>query len=124
VVEHLRLRVPRASRAAWLEAERGSWEPWLQRQPGFQGRELFWDAQQEEGVLLIRWASREQWKAIPLQELEQVQQRFEQLALAALRRSPAAGAGSAGPNPFPLLFSGELEPLATAAPPALPTPVP
>ena len=60
VVEHLRLQVPQESREHWMVAERGSWEPWLKQQPGFLGRELFWDPATEEGTLLIRWSSREE----------------------------------------------------------------
>jgi uncharacterized protein (TIGR03792 family) len=104
VVEHLRVKVPAEARQAWLEAERGSWEPWLERQPGYLGRDLLWDAEREEGTLLIRWASRDQWKGIPLAELEVVQERFEQLARQAT--------GSRQGNPFPLVFEGELQPSA------------
>jgi uncharacterized protein (TIGR03792 family) len=104
VVEHLRVKVPAEGRQAWLEAERGSWEPWLAQQPGYLGRDLLWDAEREEGTLLIRWASREQWKAIPLAEVEAVQERFERLARLAT--------GSRQGNPFPLVFEGELQPAA------------
>lgn len=102
VVEHLRVRVPAEARQAWLEAERRSWEPWLAQQDGFLGRDLFWDAEREEGTLLIRWASREQWKRISEAEVEAVQERFEELA----RTATGAERG----NPFPLLFEGELVP--------------
>ena len=102
VVEHLRVKVPSEARQAWLEAERGSWDPWLAQQPGFLGRELLWDSDREEGTLLIRWASREQWKQIPEAEIEAVQERFEQLARQATGQSQG--------NPFPLLFEGELQP--------------
>jgi uncharacterized protein (TIGR03792 family) len=102
VVEQLRLRVPAHQRQAWLDAERGSWGPFLARQDGFLGRELFWDPGREEAVLLIRWASRTQWQSIPTPELEQVQERFEQIA--------RQGTGVAAGNPFPLVFEGELEP--------------
>jgi len=104
VVEHLRVKVPARARQAWLEAERGSWEPWLAEQEGYLGRDLLWDAEREEGTLLIRWASREQWKAIPLEEVEAVQERFEQLARQAT--------GTRQGNPFPLVFEGELQPAA------------
>ncbi|MBM5807257.1 MAG: TIGR03792 family protein [Cyanobacteria bacterium M_surface_10_m2_179] len=104
VVEHLRVKVPAEARQAWLEAERGSWEPWLTQQPGFLGRDLLWDPEREEGTLLIRWASRAQWKAIPLAEVEAVQDRFEQLAREAT--------GTPEGNPFPLVFEGELQPAA------------
>ena len=102
VVEHLRIKVPANGRQAWLEAEQGSWEPWLQKQDGFLGRELLWDSAREEGTLLIRWASREQWKAIPEAEVEAVQERFEELAREAT--------GQRQGNPFPLVFEGELIP--------------
>jgi uncharacterized protein (TIGR03792 family) len=104
VVEHLRVKVPAEARQAWLEAERGSWDPWLQRQQGYLGRDLLWDPEREEGTLLIRWASRDQWKAIPQQEVEAVQERFEQLAREAT--------GTRQGNPFPLVFEGELQPAA------------
>jgi uncharacterized protein (TIGR03792 family) len=104
VVEHLRVRVPAEARRAWLEAERGSWEPWLAKQEGYLGRDLLWDAEREEGTLLIRWASREQWKQISAAEVEAVQERFEQLARTAT--------GAAEGNPFPLVFEGELVPAA------------
>jgi len=102
VVEHLRLKVPAEARDAWLEAEQNSWEPWLAQQDGFLDRELLWDPEREEGTLLIRWASKDQWKAIPAPEVAAVQQRFEQLARQAT--------GTAMGNPFPLVFEGELQP--------------
>ena len=104
VVEHLRIKVPADGRAAWLQAEHGSWEPWLEQQDGYLGRDLLWDSEREEGTLLIRWASREQWKAIPEAEVEAVQEHFEQLA----REATGQGQG----NPFPLVFEGELIPAA------------
>ena len=104
VVEHLRVKVSSEARQAWLEAERGSWDPWLAQQPGYLGRELLWDSEREEGTLLIRWASREQWKQIPEAEIEAVQERFEQLARQATGQSQG--------NPVPLLFEGELQPAA------------
>jgi uncharacterized protein (TIGR03792 family) len=102
VVEQLRLRVPAEQRQAWLQAERGSWGPFLARQDGFLGRELFWDPARQEAVLLIRWASRAQWQAIPTAQLQEVQERFERIA----RQATGASEG----NPFALVFEGELEP--------------
>jgi uncharacterized protein (TIGR03792 family) len=109
VVEHLRLKVPVDSLAAWLQAERDTWEPWLQRQDGFLGRDLLWDAEREEGILLIRWRSRQQWLAIPESEIAAVQQRFEAAARRALAEDPAAAHDATTLNPFPMVFAGELE---------------
>ena len=104
VIEHLRISVPEQGRQAWLEAERGSWEPWLAQQTGFLGRDLLWDPETEEGTLLIRWSSRQAWKAIPSEEVDEVQARFEQLARKEMALSQAMD------NPFPLVFEGELLP--------------
>lgn len=120
VVELLRLRVPAAARHAWLTAERNSWEPWLRRQRGFRGRQLLWEAEPEEGILLIHWASRDAWKAIPQREIDATQARFEAEARAAL------GLAATAANPFPLLAAGEIRQLAVTtaaaadAPPAGP----
>ena len=102
VIEHLRISVPAEGRDAWLEAERGSWEPWLAQQSGFLGRDLLWDPETEEGTLLIRWSSRKAWKAIPSEQVAEVQNRFEQLAREAMALPQEMD------NPFPLVFEGEL----------------
>ena len=104
VIEHLRISVPAQGREAWLEAERGSWEPWLAQQSGFLGRDLLWDPETEEGTLLIRWSSRQAWKAIPSEQVAEVQNRFEQLAREAMALPQEMD------NPFPLVFEGELLP--------------
>ncbi len=109
VIEHLRVSVPAAARQAWYEAEQATWEPWLRSQAGFLGRELRWDGEREEGQLLIHWASRAQWHAIPRDEIEQVQERFERLAHAALERLGVVG---------PLEAIAESERFAAATPSA------
>ena len=102
VIEQLRLAVPASHRELWLQAEASSWQPWLEQQVGFEGRELFWAPEREEGLLLIRWGSREQWKAIPSEEVQRVQEVFEARVNQALNRDPGAA------PLFPLLTEGEL----------------
>ncbi len=116
VVEHLRVKVPADARGAWLRAEEESWGPWLQRQDGFLGRELLWDAEREEGLLLIRWRSRRQWLAIPASEIEAVQGRFEAAARRALALEPGAREPAGAVNPFPLVHAGELQWVAQTPP--------
>ena len=101
-IEQLRLQVPSAHRTLWLQAEARTWQPWLEQQEGFENRSLYWDPDREEGVLLIHWASRAQWKAIPEEEVVRVQALFEADVNQALNR-PA----NAAPL-FPLLTEGEL----------------
>ena len=102
VIEHLRLHVSDQERQAWLEAEKGSWEKWLKEKKGFLGRKLFWDPEREEATLMISWATRNEWKSIPQEEIDAVQKHFEELA--------RQGTGRDRGNPFPLLYEGELLP--------------
>ena len=102
IVEQLKLDVPKKFKHAWLKAEEGSWEPWLLKQDGFIGRQLFWDPKFEEATLLIGWESREAWKEISQTEINLIQQDFEKIA----RKETGETSG----NPFPLIFEGELNP--------------
>ena len=102
VVEHLKLDVPKKYRNAWLKAEQGSWEPWLLKQDGFLGRQLFWDPKVEEATLLIGWESKEVWKKISQSEVNLVQLDFEKIAREEI--------GQSSGNPFPLIYEGELNP--------------
>ncbi len=102
IFEMIRLHVPKSSKQAWLNAEKGSWEPWLVKQNGFIDRQLFWDQQREEAMLLISWASREQWKEIPQSDVDFVQKHFEELA--------REGTGKDLGNPFPIKYEAELLP--------------
>ena len=102
IVEHLKLDVPKKFKNAWLKAEEGSWEPWLLKQDGFLGRQLFWDPKEEEATLLIGWESRAVWKSISQTEINLVQNDFEKIA----RKETGERSG----NPFPLIFEGELNP--------------
>ena len=102
IVEYLKLDVPKKYRNAWLKAEAGSWETWLQKQDGFLGRQLFWDPKAEEATLLIGWESRKVWKSISKSEINLVQLDFEKIA----REETGQSSG----NPFPLIYEGELNP--------------
>jgi uncharacterized protein (TIGR03792 family) len=101
VVEHLRLQVPADAKEIWIEAELQTWDPWLREQKGFLGREVLWDNRRQEGVLLIHWATRQDWIAIPEAMVAAVQERFE----AAAKKRLSLPAHSA--NPFPLVYAGE-----------------
>ncbi len=102
IIEFLRVSVPSSEKDAWLHAEKQSWEPWLKKQNGFLGRQLFWDPQKQEGLLLISWASRSEWKSIPQDEIDNVQELFQEIAMDLT--------GNNVENPFPLKFEGELFP--------------
>ena len=100
VIEELRLKVPADSKAIWLNAEKEIWEPWLSSQDGFLGRQLFWDKEKEEALILVTWKSKNLWKSIPMSEVNVVQQKFEDNVKTAL---------NIGENPFELIYEGELD---------------
>ena len=100
VIEELRLKVPAQFKEVWLEAENQVWEPWLSSQDGFLGRQLFWDKEKEEALILVNWKSKKLWKSIPMSEVNVVQQKFEDNVKAAL---------NVGENPFKLIYEGELD---------------
>ena len=102
IVEYLRLHVPNQDRNAWLIAEQKTWEPWLKKKKGFLGRQLFWDPETEEALLLISWANRSEWKMIPNKEIDSVQNAFEEIANNLT--------GTKGGNPFPIKSQGEFLP--------------
>ena len=100
VIEELRLKVPADVKAAWLNAEKEIWEPWLSSQDGFLGRQLFWDKEKEEALILVTWKSKKLWKSIPMSKVNLVQEKFEDNVKTALKLEE---------NPFELIYVGELD---------------
>ena len=102
VIEHIRLSVPGENKNSWLLAEKKSWEPWLKEKSGFLDRQLLWDKDKEEAIVLITWSSRREWKSIPQAEISSVQEIFEETARELTNQKVG--------NPFPIVFEGELLP--------------
>ena len=100
IVEELRLSVPFELKETWLKAEKKVWEPWLSKQKGFMGRQIFWDKQKQEALILVNWESKKLWKSIPISEVNVVQEKFEDNVKTALNLSK---------NPFELIYEGELD---------------
>jgi len=100
VIEELRLKVPADAKAAWLNAEKKIWEPWLSSQDGFLGRQIFWNKEKEEALILVNWKSKKLWKSIPMTEVNVLQDKFEDNIKTALNLSE---------NPFKLIYEGELD---------------
>ena len=99
VIEELRLKVPSEYKEVWLNIEKKIWDPWLSSQDGFLGRQLFWNKEKEEALILVNWKSKNLWKSIPMSEVNLVQQKFEDNVKTAL---------NVGENPFVLIYEGEL----------------
>ena len=100
VIEELRLKVPARFKEIWLKTEKKIWEPWLSSQDGFLGRQLFWDKEKEEALILVNWKSKKLWKSISMSEVNVVQQKFEDNVKSAL---------NVGKIPFELIYEGELD---------------
>jgi uncharacterized protein (TIGR03792 family) len=78
VIEHLVVRVPVAGQRRYLSADAEVWTAMLARQPGFAGKEIWADEDDPECLhLIIRWASREDWDAIPKPLLEATEAAFQ-----------------------------------------------
>ena len=100
VIEELRLKVPADAKEVWLNAEKEIWDPWLSSQEGFLGRQLFWDKEKEEALILVTWESKKLWKSIPISKVNLVQERFEDNVKTVLKVEE---------NPFKLIYEGELD---------------
>ena len=100
IVEELRLSVPSEFKETWLKAEKTVWEPWLSKQEGFMGRQIFWDKQKQEALILVNWESKKLWKSIPMSEVNIMQEKFEDNVKTILNLSQ---------NPFELIYEGELD---------------
>ena len=99
IIEELRLKVPSDLKKTWLEAEKKIWEPWLSRQDGFLGRQIFWNAEKQEALILVNWENEELWKSISMKEVNKVQKIFEDN----IKRNLNVEI-----YPFELIYEGEL----------------
>ena len=99
VTEELRLEIPSKFKEVWLKAEKEVWEPWLSKQDGFLGREIFWNRKKEEALILINWENKKLWKSISMKEVNEIQEKFEENVKKSL---------NVNENPFKLIYEGEL----------------
>ncbi len=99
VTEELRLKIPFEFKEVWLKAEKEVWEPWLSIQDGFLGRQIFWDKEKEEALILVNWENKKLWKSISMNEVNEVQEKFEENVKTSLNKNV---------NPFELIYEGEL----------------
>jgi len=99
VTEELRLKIPSKFKKIWLQAEKEVWEPWLSIQDGFLGRQIFWDKEKEEALILVNWENKKLWKSISMNEVNEVQEKFEENVKTSLKTNV---------NPFELIYEGEL----------------
>tara|TARA_B100000212_G_scaffold326416_1_gene288885 strand:- start:144 stop:581 length:438 start_codon:yes stop_codon:yes gene_type:complete len=99
IVEELRLSVPLKYKETWLKAEEEVWEQWLSKQDGFLGRQIFYNQNKEEALLLVKWKNRNLWKNISDEEVNKVQKIYEETVVNSL---------GVETNPFEFIYEGEL----------------
>ena len=99
IIEELRLRVPFQYKDNWINAEKEVWEPWLANKKGFLGREIFYNKEKEEALVLVKWANKSLWKSISVKEVNEMQSIFEENVKNDLKLDR---------NPFVLIDEGEL----------------
>lgn len=77
VIEFLKIKVTAENREKYLQLDQEIWTKALAKCPGFLGKEVWLNPDKPtEVILIIRWASREEWKSISAQLLEQIEQQF------------------------------------------------
>ena len=99
IVEELRLSVPLKYKETWLKAEEEVWEPWLSKQDGFLGRQIFYNQKTGEALLLVKWKNRNLWKNISDEEVNKMQKIYEETVISSL---------GVETNPFKFIYEGEL----------------
>lgn len=79
VIELLKCKVDPDWREQYLQKDAEVWTKALAECPGFLGKEVWLNSEEaSEVILVIRWATKEQWKSIPEELLNQVEQEFAQ----------------------------------------------
>lgn len=80
VIEWLKIRVRPELREQYIQKDAEIWTAALAGFPGFLGKEVWiHPIDLSEIVLVIRWASREQWKAFPPERLQELEAAFNQV---------------------------------------------
>ena len=99
IIEELRLNVPNKYKETWIKAEEEIWEPWLSKQDGFLGRQIFYNQKKGEALLLVKWKNRNLWKNISDEEVNNIQKIYEETVISSL---------GVETNPFQFIYEGEL----------------
>ncbi len=75
-VEVLRFAVAADERDEFIEVETGVWTDFLRRQDGFLAKEVWVPVEGDDALVVIWWASLEQWKRITAEQCAEVDERM------------------------------------------------
>lgn len=81
VIEWLKFQVPPELWEAFIQRDEEVWTAGLQKFPGFLGKEVWIEPEQNEVVLVIRWQTQEDWDAFPSEEGERLDQAMGELRM-------------------------------------------
>ena len=79
VIEWLKFRVAPEFREPFIQIDTDIWTSALENYPGFLGK-MVWISPIDltELILVIHWATREDWQAVPQTDINQIDQQFDQ----------------------------------------------
>lgn len=79
IIEWLKVQVVPELREKYIQKDEEIWTTALCKFPGYIGKQVWIDSKNlDKVVLVIHWASREAWKAIPVKDLENIERQFAQ----------------------------------------------
>ncbi|MEA5583563.1 TIGR03792 family protein [Nodularia harveyana UHCC-0300] len=77
VIELLKFQVAPEVREIYIQQDAEIWTAGLAKYPGFLGKEVWINPNDPtELILIVRWATKEQWEAIPPEDLQLIEQKF------------------------------------------------
>lgn len=79
VIEWLKVKVPAEKRELYIQKDHEIWTSALSAYQGFLGKEVWINPEDPtEIILVIRWSSKEAWKAVPQDVLQKAERRFNE----------------------------------------------
>lgn len=84
VIEWLRIKVSSESREKFIAVDKQIWTNFLEQQSGFLSKQVWLDPTNSEEVILVtQWQTLKQWKSIPKEQLQEIEEQFVQALLPA-----------------------------------------
>ncbi|HLO49463.1 MAG TPA: TIGR03792 family protein [Kamptonema sp.] len=72
IIEWLKFIVPAEKCEAFIQRDEEVWTAGLRSFPGFLGKETWVDSERNEVIFVICWETREQWKSISQNKIDEI----------------------------------------------------
>ncbi|MBP0021272.1 MAG: TIGR03792 family protein [Cyanobacteria bacterium SBLK] len=76
IIEWLKFKVAAEERERFIQIDEDIWTEALAKYPGFLGKEVWLSPNPEEVALIVRWRTKADWSAIPVDVLQKTERRF------------------------------------------------